>query len=310
MTINEKIDEIRKIFCGGDNKKFAEMLGFSPQYASNICKEGKSVGESQKMHILSVFPSISKSWLFADEGEMLKQIEESEITIEKTLPIYYMNISERIKRYITYKDIKTRRFEILCGLSNGYVRNIYDNIGADKLEAILKSFPELNRDWLLYGEGEMLKPTEKEPEIEEPQYTISQDNKNNGVPYYDVDFIGGFDLVENDQTLIPTYRINFAQYNNADSWVNISGHSMEPQIGHGDIIALKELYDWEDYVLYGEVYAIVTDQYRTVKRINKSAEGKEYLKLVPINKDFDEQDIKKSIVRKVYQVLGCAKKIF
>lgn len=221
-----------------------------------------------------------------------------------------MGVKERIIKFVDYINIPIKTFELNCKMSNGYVSSIRKSLGTEKLDNVLKAYPVLNRDWLLYGEGEMLKPTEKEPEIDEPQYTISQDNKNNGVPYYDVDFIGGFDLVENDQTLLPTYRINFVQYNNADSWVNISGHSMEPQIGHGDIIALKELYDWEDYVLYGEVYAIVTDQYRTVKRINKSAEGKEYLKLVPVNKDFDEQDIKKSIVRKVYQVLGCAKKIF
>lgn len=32
--------------------------------------------------------------------------------------------------------------------------------GSDKLRNVLTAFPELNREWLLYGEGEMLKPTD------------------------------------------------------------------------------------------------------------------------------------------------------
>ena len=31
--------------------------------------------------------------------------------------------------------------------------------GVDKLNNVLRAFPELNRDWLLYGEGDMLSGT-------------------------------------------------------------------------------------------------------------------------------------------------------
>ena len=47
-------------------------------------------------------------------------------------------------------------FEKVCGLSNGYLRNFKGNLGEDKLSNILTAFPELNKDWLLYGEGSML----------------------------------------------------------------------------------------------------------------------------------------------------------
>lgn len=61
-----------------------------------------------------------------------------------------------------------------------------------------------------------------------------------GVPYYDVDFCGGFEIMVNDQTSVPAGYINIPQYNKADSWANITGHSMEPLISHGDMIALKK----------------------------------------------------------------------
>lgn len=73
MNINEKIAQIREKICGGDNKLFAQKLGVSEQYASNICKIGKKVGEKQRDHILEVFPEINRAWFLADTGEMLKK---------------------------------------------------------------------------------------------------------------------------------------------------------------------------------------------------------------------------------------------
>ena len=79
MTINEKISKIRDAFCNGDNGVFATRLGVSTQYASNICKNGKNVGEKQKQHILDVFPDVSRSWLLAGEGTMLKSRKKTPI---------------------------------------------------------------------------------------------------------------------------------------------------------------------------------------------------------------------------------------
>lgn len=134
-------------------------------------------------------------------------------------------------------------------------------------------------------------------------------SSSTGVPYYDVDFCGGFDLVLNDETCTPAGYIDLPQYSKADSWANITGHSMEPLISNGDIIALRKIEDWQTYILYGEVYGIMTDEWRTVKRIRKS-ERSDYIILEPINRDYDIQEIPKSIIRGVWQVLGCAKKFF
>ena len=130
-----------------------------------------------------------------------------------------------------------------------------------------------------------------------------------GTPYYDVDFCGGFDLALNDQTYIPAGYINLPQYSKADSWANITGHSMEPLISNGDIIALRKIEDWQTYLLYGEIYGIMTDEWRTVKRVRKS-DNPEYIRLEPVNKEYDEQEIPKSIIRGVWQVLGSVKKFF
>lgn len=132
-----------------------------------------------------------------------------------------------------------------------------------------------------------------------------------GKPYYNVDFLGGFDIILNDQTVNPEYLIDFKKYEDADCWCNISGHSMEPLISNGDIIALKQLHDWREFLLSGEVYGIVTKDMRTVKIVTTSQKGDDYIRLVPVNKseEYQPQDIPKKLITHMFQVLGCMKKL-
>lgn len=68
-----------------------------------------------------------------------------------------MAFKDRINALISYLKISRAEFERRAGLSNGYTRNLGGVPGAEKLESILRTFPEVSRDWLLTGEGEMLK---------------------------------------------------------------------------------------------------------------------------------------------------------
>lgn len=159
----------------------------------------------------------------------------------------------------------------------------------------------ISADWLISGKGSM---TVKET-IETPSVSYTT-----GVPYYNVDFIGGFDIVLNDQTTKPEYLIDFKKYNEATCWCNVSGHSMEPEINNGDIIALKKIEDIS-FLPYGEVYAIVTtNDMRTIKRLGPSTNPDCYT-LVPTNKapEYGIQEIRKDMIRSVFQVLGCMKKL-
>ena len=127
-----------------------------------------------------------------------------------------------------------------------------------------------------------------------------------GIPYYNVDFEMGFDLMVNDQTSRPEYKINFMPYNNkCDAWCNARGNSMYPTIASGDIIALKEVKDFS-FLISDEIYAIVTSNgLRTIKRLRDA--GDDFL-LIPDNKkDFSEQRVNKHLITKVYQVMGCMK---
>ena len=66
-------------------------------------------------------------------------------------------VKSRLSTFIEHKGLTNAAFEKKCGLSNGYIRNFKGNLGVKKLEDILTVFPELNKEWLLFGNGEMLK---------------------------------------------------------------------------------------------------------------------------------------------------------
>ncbi len=132
-----------------------------------------------------------------------------------------------------------------------------------------------------------------------------------GVPYYDVDFHGGFDPVFNDQTVRPNFYIDFPPYNDCDAWINVTGKSMSPFISHGDIAALKKLDGWREFMPFGEVYAVYTTEHRTIKIVSAGKDD-DHLTLIPYNKgrEFVEQQIPKNIIREMFRVYGSIKKFF
>lgn len=65
-------------------------------------------------------------------------------------------MKNRLIEFLKYLGIGQDRFAKNVGLSRGYVNNIKDNITMKTVDKILRAYPELNKNWLLTGEGEML----------------------------------------------------------------------------------------------------------------------------------------------------------
>lgn len=67
-----------------------------------------------------------------------------------------MSVKERIQQYVDSKGIKTARLEKDCGLSSGYWRKT-SSISAEACSSILRVYSDLSPQWVLLGEGPMLK---------------------------------------------------------------------------------------------------------------------------------------------------------
>ena len=165
----------------------------------------------------------------------------------------------------------------------------------------------VSKEWLIDGIGEMkakFEPTTKMLLSDFDSLPSKGYDKSVGKPYFNVDFEMGYDFMVNDQTRNPDYMIDFTPYNKCDCWCNAHGDSMRPTISSGDVIAIKEIKDFS-YLISGEIYAIVTkNDLCTIKRIKDNGST---VTLIPDNKDYPEQVIDKTIIYKVFGVLGSMK---
>ena len=224
---------------------------------------------------------------FISKGEMLDSIKS------------HLNISKNAD-FARFLGISSQ------AVSNWYTRNTFD------AELLYTKCDFINPAWLLTGKGSMLKDDlngiKTIDEANSSTLSTTSMNPSIGTPYYDVDFIGGFDEVFNSQVNIPATNIVIRGFEKASLWCNVTGHSMEPKINHGDIIALRQctLND----IQYGEIYAVVLDTIRTIKILRRSPDPSK-LRFIPINtEDYDEQEFDKSRIMNVFEVIGSISKFF
>lgn len=220
-------------------------------------------------------------------------------------------IKKNILLYLENKGVTPYEFYKESGVTRGILQQ-NNGISEDNIARFLAYAPDVNIEWLLTSKGSMIKDGSTDIQISNDTTTSSMPttsmNPGIGTPYYDVDFIGGFDEVFNSQVNIPATNIVIRGFEKASLWCNVTGHSMEPKINHGDIIALHQctLND----IQYGEIYAVVLDTIRTIKILRRSP-NPDKLRFIPINtNDYDEQEFDKSRIINVFEVIGSISKFF
>lgn len=212
---------------------------------------------------------------------------------------------DRIKEIAETNEITLTEMERIIGASKGVLTRAASkgtNIQLRWLEAIAEKFPVWNTEWIITGKG---KPTgiDVKVDIKNPTPEISY---TTGVPYYNEDFLLGFEEIGAPNSENPDFLIRMPGYEKATLWCNASGHSMEPEINNGDIIALQRIDDFS-FLPFGDVYGfITTNGMRTIKRLGRSAKDG-YYRLIPTNKEYDEQEIPINKIALVYRVMGTMK---
>lgn len=165
------LEELRKYKRFKTQTEFADFLGITPQSISKWYKRN-----TYNINVLTNrFPEVNTEWLLTGNGEMLKKQTTIFTSISQT-------IKDRVYLFCEHKSMSIKQFEESCGMSNGYISSMRKGFGKEKLNQVLNQFPDLNRDWLLFGEGEMLKTQTIEHTI--PDANIN--NTQNGNVYFAV----------------------------------------------------------------------------------------------------------------------------
>lgn len=73
-------------------------------------------------------------------------------------------VVKRICEYLEYKGITRYKAEVMCGLTKNYLGQT-KNPTSEYLLSILAKFPDLSAEWLLRGEGSMIRSTKMQKNV-------------------------------------------------------------------------------------------------------------------------------------------------
>ena len=200
-----------------------------------------------------------------------------------------MTVEDRIRTFCKYKKLSIRQFEIQCNLSNGYVSSMRKGLGTGKLENVLNAFPELNREWLLYGEGKMLNG-----EVKSLERKTADKLSVRQIPLYDIAATAGFINIYKDERPSVSEYLTIPNLPPVDGAIYARGDSMSPLIESGDIVIFKNVELNPGNILWGNIYivsyVIDGDDYTVLKYVRHS-EKAGYIRLESFNTRYDPQDI-------------------
>nr|DAX15503.1 MAG TPA: hypothetical protein [Caudoviricetes sp.] len=223
---------------------------------------------------------------------------------------------ERVLAFVAHKGLKMKEFEELAGLSNGYVTSMRKGFGEGKLNNVLNAFPDLNRDWLVYGEGSMLKSESAAHRVESYQEALRKYG-DSLVPEYDIEFRGGPQgLMVESGSLLGYWVIPNVP---AGSFiVSMTGRSMLPAIPSGSRLILSPYSFDRNYptsIPFGNLFVVVTydeeqDAYNAHIKILRRHKGGDkdathWIARSINTEEFDDFDIPVHKVTHLYKVVSC-----
>lgn len=169
-------------------------------------------------------------------------------------------------------------------------------LGVGKLENVLNAFPELSRDWLLYGEGEMLNGSQK---VKTFDLKTDGEKPIQKVPIFEIEATAGFSALFRDFHPDVSDYITIPNLPPVDGAIYARGDSMSPLIASGDIVIFKKVELQPENILWGHIYivsySVDGDDYTVLKYLRHSSrEG--CVRLESFNSRYDPQDIPASSI--------------
>jgi len=223
-------------------------------------------------------------------------------------------LQERFTYLAEKKNVTNYEISKTTGISDASLSRI-KNGKTSKLNTetaeILANYFQVEKDWLNNG-----------VESNKENFQVSESKESNAikntvqklaVPYYNVDFAGGWRSDELFTSVKPSFFISNPEFERAEFACNLYGQSISNRIPHRSIIGLREIHDWQTYFPTNEIYAIIMkNDLRTVKIVKRSKEKENHLELIPDaraeynNTSYDTEIVPIDFVAKMFQVIAHA----
>ncbi len=193
---------------------------------------------------------------------------------------------QRIEAVIKWANMSTNYFARYIGLARG--ENLYqikrgnNGISLDVAERVVTKFPQIDKLWLLTGEGQMF-----------------ADSHLRGVqiPYYGLDVEQSIERIGELETeesmLIP-------QIGDCDLAIRYTGRAMGDLVPPGTIVLLKNVE--RDAIIPGGEYVIVSRKIVTLRIVRAAEEEGKFRLVAGDRENYDDIFLKASDIKAVYMV--------
>ena len=206
---------------------------------------------------------------------------------------------ERLLQIVEYYKLSVREFERVIGVSEGVInKTIARNTGlkAETIQKIVEKFPQISLNWILLGEGKMLKSEDK-------PVAKQTDNPNEGIPLIPVEAMAGALTCDNTIFEYECDRYVVPMFKGADFLIPVKGSSMYPKYSSGDIVACQRVDMSNLFFQWNKVYVIDTNQGALIKRI-KPGHDENHILIVSDNEKYDPFELPYSAIHAVALVIG------
>lgn len=212
-------------------------------------------------------------------------------------------VLDRIKEYYKLKgNAGLARF---LGVAPNTITNWYGRKTFD-IDVIYTKCVDIDMNWLLTGEGKMLRNEESPPS--EPidgaiPLAHPANSPGEGIPLIPISAMAGAFTGEHTVLEYECERFVVPTFKGAEFLISVKGSSMYPKYNSGDIVACKRLSMSDIFFQWNKVYVLDTDQGPLIKRVKPGSDTGHVL-IVSDNVHYEPFELALEQIHHVALVIG------
>lgn len=214
-------------------------------------------------------------------------------------------VKERLISYLDFKGLRRSDFVRSIGMSGAYVAAMRRGISPRTIKKIKAVYPDLNTEWLIYGNGNMLLDS-----YDASAVVPKQTKRQYEVPLLPMAAFAGNLQLWNQGVRPEDCRTIISPIPGAEFALQVKGDSMEPKIHEGSTLLISRINE-KAFIPWGTPMVIDTVNGVLVKNLypalNPNAEDEYdsgYLIAKSINPNYPPMKIPVDTIYGIYRVIG------